>query len=191
MSADSHPDFPVLGEPLALDLINTVVASRDGEVDLLRTPVELEAWLRAEAERLPEPGRALRAADLHAVRAIREQITDAVEHARHQRRPPIEVLHELTEAQRAAPEYRELGWDGTAVTADPQRAGDDAVRLVAQFAEAATDLLTSGAVTRVRQCERSDCRMLFLPAHSRRRWCSTTCGNRVRVARYYERHKTR
>ncbi|NGN66182.1 hypothetical protein G5C51_20070, partial [Streptomyces sp. A7024] len=27
-------------------------------------------------------------------------------------------------------------------------------------------------------------------SHPRRRWCSATrCGNRARVARYYERHK--
>jgi predicted RNA-binding Zn ribbon-like protein len=34
------------------------------------------------------------------------------------------------------------------------------------------------------------CRLLFLPAHPRRRWCSRVlCGNRVRVTRYYQRHK--
>ncbi|MEV3921501.1 CGNR zinc finger domain-containing protein [Actinomadura coerulea] len=32
--------------------------------------------------------------------------------------------------------------------------------------------------------------MLFLPAHPRRRWCSAArCGNRVRVARHYRRHR--
>ncbi|MFF4211720.1 CGNR zinc finger domain-containing protein [Streptomyces sp. NPDC001796] len=32
--------------------------------------------------------------------------------------------------------------------------------------------------------------MLFLPAHPRRRWCSAArCGNRVRVARHYQRRK--
>jgi len=30
----------------------------------------------------------------------------------------------------------------------------------------------------------------LLPAHRRRRWCSpATCGNRARVARYYQLHK--
>ncbi|MFD0515426.1 CGNR zinc finger domain-containing protein [Streptomyces aureus] len=33
--------------------------------------------------------------------------------------------------------------------------------------------------------------LLFLPAHPRRRWCSAArCGNRARVARYYQRHKS-
>ena len=31
---------------------------------------------------------------------------------------------------------------------------------------------------------------VFLPANPRRRWCSPAiCGNRARVARYYQRHK--
>ena len=43
---------------------------------------------------------------------------------------------------------------------------------------------------KVRECEAADCVMLFRPAHPRRRWCSPTrCGNRARVARYYQRHK--
>ncbi|WP_433464559.1 CGNR zinc finger domain-containing protein [Spirillospora sp. CA-128828] len=30
----------------------------------------------------------------------------------------------------------------------------------------------------------------FLPGHPRRRWCSAArCGNRVRVARHYQRHR--
>ncbi|MEV6134662.1 CGNR zinc finger domain-containing protein [Nocardia sp. NPDC051990] len=33
--------------------------------------------------------------------------------------------------------------------------------------------------------------LLFLRLHPRRRWCaSERCGNRVRVARYYQRHKS-
>ena len=190
MSADTHPDFPVLGEPLPLDLIDTVAESGHGEVDLLGSPADLEAWLRAQGERLPQPDRELRGDDLRAVRALREQITQAIEHARHRRRPPGAALRALVDAQRAAPEYREVAWDGKAVTARSRRAGGYPAQLLAQLAEAATDLLTSEAVTTVRQCERHDCRMLFLPAHPRRRWCSTTCGNRVRVARHYQRHKT-
>jgi predicted RNA-binding Zn ribbon-like protein len=30
---------------------------------------------------------------------------------------------------------------------------------------------------------------LLLRDHNRRRWCSTACGDRVRAARYYARHK--
>ena len=51
-------------------------------------------------------------------------------------------------------------------------------------------LLADPAAGRVRGCEGPGCLLLFLPAHPRRRWCSPDlCGNRVRVARHYRRHK--
>ena len=62
--------------------------------------------------------------------------------------------------------------------------------LLAQLAEAAATLLASPAIGLVRRCEEPGCRLLFLCAHPRRRWCSpATCGNRARVARYYQLHK--
>ena len=53
-----------------------------------------------------------------------------------------------------------------------------------------TELLTSPMVTAVRDCAAPECTLLFVPAHPRRQWCSAArCGNRARVARYYEAHK--
>jgi predicted RNA-binding Zn ribbon-like protein len=76
------------------------------------------------------------------------------------------------------------------VTARLARDGSPTSRLLAELAEAATELLADPAVRTVRQCEAPACHLLFLPAHPRRRWCSpASCGNRVRVARYYRRHK--
>ena len=76
------------------------------------------------------------------------------------------------------------------VTATPRRRGNPTAILLAQLAAAAAELLASPAIRRVRSCEGRDCRMLFLPASPRRRWCSpAVCGNRARVARYYQRHK--
>ncbi|WP_442935215.1 CGNR zinc finger domain-containing protein [Micromonospora sp. CPCC 206061] len=60
----------------------------------------------------------------------------------------------------------------------------------AWLAEAAAELLADPGVTTIRECEADACVMLFLPAHPRWRWCSAArCGNRARVARYYQRHK--
>jgi predicted RNA-binding Zn ribbon-like protein len=183
-------DFPLIGEPLALDLINTRLGTADGDRDLLTTPAALSAWLATQAGRLAQPDSRLTANDLAAVRAIRADVTVAVQHAQLGKRPPASVLRSLTDAQRAAPAYRELGWDGAAVTAVARRGGDYASRLVAELADAAADLLTSPTITTVRKCEGAGCVLLFLPAHPRRRWCSSAlCGNRVRVARYYRRHK--
>ncbi|KAB8183613.1 hypothetical protein FH608_049080 [Nonomuraea phyllanthi] len=178
------------GEPLALDLLNT----RPAAGDLLATAHDLRAWLELQAERFPEArdlaAAELGAADLAAVHAVRDRTARALDHARHGRRPQADDLDALNQAQRAAPAVAELAWDGAAVTTTRRRTGPPGARLAAWLAEAAAELLADPAVTRIRQCEADDCVLLFLPAHPRRRWCSAArCGNRVRVARHYQRHK--
>ncbi|MFC8368462.1 CGNR zinc finger domain-containing protein [Streptomyces sp. NPDC057239] len=182
---------PLTGEPLALDLVNT----RPSVGDLLTGPDDLRAWLLLQADRSPEArefaAAELTDADLEAAREVRAHTARALDRARDGERPPPEALDALTRAQGAAPAVRELDWNGTAVTATPRRTGPTAARLAAWLAEAATDLLTDPAVTTVRQCAAEDCVLLFLPAHPRRRWCSAArCGNRARVARHYQRHRT-
>lgn len=104
--------------------------------------------------------------------------------------PPAAALRGLEAAQSAAPAIRRLRWDGGGFTGTIHRNGPVSARLAAELAEAAVDLLTDPAVGRVRRCAAEDCVLLFLPAHPRRRWCSPQrCGNRVRVARHYERHR--
>ncbi|MCP3804009.1 ABATE domain-containing protein [Allokutzneria sp. A3M-2-11 16] len=174
--------FPLLGEPLPIDLLNT----RTSVEDLLTTPRALAAWLDLQAERLPPLSRV----DLAPVLALRDHVSDVVHAARIGVAPPRKSLSALTSAQRAAPVYRELSWSGSAVAATPRRAGDATAVLLAVVAEATADLLTGPEISKIRDCEGPDCRLVFLPAHPRRRWCSPKiCGNRVRVARYYHRHK--
>jgi predicted RNA-binding Zn ribbon-like protein len=123
-------------------------------------------------------------------REVRRVAADAVGQARRGKRVDPADLVALNDAQRAAPAIRELTGNGALVTAARRRAGPAGARLAAWLAEETADLLTSGSITKVRECEAEDCIMLFLPAHPRRRWCSAArCGNRVRVARHYRRHK--
>jgi predicted RNA-binding Zn ribbon-like protein len=184
--------LPLIGEPLALDLVNTCPHTPDGPVDLLATRAGLAAWLDAQAERLPSPLTRPSEAEVRRVVALRGHIATAIDHARRSQRPPQSSLKALTEAQKAAPMWQLLTWNGQAVTSTPERAGDAADRLLADLAYAATDLLTDHRVTLIRRCAGPDCTVLFLPDNPRRTWCSPTlCGNRVRVARYYQRHNKR
>ncbi|MFG2024229.1 CGNR zinc finger domain-containing protein [Streptomyces sp. NPDC048825] len=183
---------PLTGEPLALDLVNTRPAVHESRADLIDSPRRLAVWLSREADRLPGDvrGGVPEAADLAAVHAVRAHTEVVVRALLDHTEPPVAALRGLTEAQRAAPSVRELAWDGAAVTAAPRRTGPLGVRLAAVLAEAAADLLTAPAIGKIKECEADDCVMLFLPSHPRRRWCSPTrCGNRARVARYYQRHK--
>ncbi|WP_433247611.1 CGNR zinc finger domain-containing protein [Streptosporangium sp. CA-135522] len=183
-------DSPLTGEPLALDLINTLGGPPDGPVDHLATVDTLRGWLRAQAHRLPQPEAPLTDTDLVAVRDLRKAVDTVIDHVRRGAEPPVSALRALSEADRLAPPYRSLGWEDGQVVVSAERTGDYRSTLVAALASAAIDLL-AGPVVSVRSCEGPGCRMLFLPAHPRRRWCSPDlCGNRVRVARYYQRHRS-
>lgn len=178
---------PLTGEPLALDLVNT----RPAVGDLLATPGDLRSWWVLEADRLPEAvPHEVTAVDLAAVRAVREHTVRALAEVRRGAEPSVSDLEALGEAQRAAPAIDEPSWNGSVVTVTRRREGSPGRQLAASLAEAAVELLAHPEVTRIRECEADDCVMLFLPTHPRRRWCSAArCGNRMRVARHYQRHK--
>jgi predicted RNA-binding Zn ribbon-like protein len=172
------PSWPRMG--------SSVAAVRP-EVDLLARVETFQLWLAEEGERL---GEATGAVDLRALRALRGHVAVAVEAARRSTEPSSVVLAALSRVQRAAPAYRVLGWDGERVAGTWRRDGDATQRLATELAVAAADMTTDPSVLNVRRCEGPQCRLLFLPAHPRRRWSSPAlCANRVRVARYYERHK--
>ncbi|MEU9302608.1 CGNR zinc finger domain-containing protein [Streptomyces sp. NPDC048269] len=178
--------FPLTGEPLALDLLNTLTAAGD----LVAGPTGLAEWLAEQAGRLTPVGE-VGAAEVAAVRAVREAARPALAAVRSGERPPDGALRALNEAMAGAPARRELAWTAEAgLTVAPHRVAVPARRLAAELAEAVAEFLTDPRVGSVRGCEAEDCVLLFLPLHPRRRWCvASACGNRARVARYYARHK--
>ncbi|MGZ3147504.1 CGNR zinc finger domain-containing protein [Lentzea chajnantorensis] len=117
---------------------------------------------------------------------LRGQVEAAVLAARDGTEPDLAPLNA---ALRGAPAFEVLSWsDGVVVSRE--RAGNEVARALGLLAGAAAELLASPVVRKVKTCEGPGCRLLFVPAHPRRRWCDpATCGNRVRVARYYQRHK--
>lgn len=177
--------FPLLGEPLALDLTNTMV-NRDGQqVDLLATPAALTAWLRAEGARVTWRGRA-GVAELAAVRALRDvidRLLDALEtHTVPDRAAVVTVNRALS---RSAAGTR-LQWTRGGPRAVPLADDDQQFALLRVLAADAVRLLTGAQAEQVRRCAHPDCRLRFLARNPRRRWCcGATCGNRARVARHY------
>ncbi|MCX5075015.1 ABATE domain-containing protein [Streptomyces sp. NBC_00513] len=181
-------NFPLIGEHLALDLLNT----RPADGDLIAEPDGLAGWLAEEAERLGPVAGGVGEAEVVAVVAVREAARAALAAVRGGERPPVDALRVLNAALAGAPAHRELDWTaGSGLTADRVRPTvDPAARLAAELAEAVTELLTGPRVGEVRECEGAECVLLFLPAHPRRRWCvAGACGNRARVARYYARRR--
>lgn len=185
---------PFVGEPLALDLVNTRPFSDGDPVDLIGSPEALHAWLMLQVGRLPgfpvEDAERLSASDLVPILEIRDHTAAIIECVRHGRLPPVAALYGLNAALRAAPAVRALTLEDGAIRSTVRRAGSPGLRLAACLADATADLVSGLTTRHIRQCAAEDCTMLFLATNQRRRWCSSArCGNRSRVAHYYRRHR--
>lgn len=183
------PQFLLVGEPLALDLANTRVCRGEEIADLLDTPAALAAWLRAEGARLAWKGRVV-AADLHAVRTLRDALDQLLLALRQQHRPPAAALTELNRALARRNPAPQLAWTagGPHASTPPVHAQRDT--LLQTLAADTLRLLTGPQAARIRECAHPDCRLQFVAHNPRRRWCSgALCGNRARVARHYARQQ--
>lgn len=186
------PSF-ILSEPPALDLVNTHLFLEEEWVDVLDDRANRTEWLGAEAERIglsPKDAASFTDDAAAALKSVRSDAANAIEVARHGKKPTQRALAGLNKAARASPASPQARWDGTGLVASTHREGPLAERLAASFAEEALRLLTSSDIAKVRLCEAPSCVVIFLASNPRRRWCTPDiCGNRARVARYYLRHK--
>jgi predicted RNA-binding Zn ribbon-like protein len=182
---DQLPRAPGEDDHLALALVNSLRSGRSGPVDDIADARALRRWLGERAGVSPrvDAGAARRAADVRA--AVRELLTAAVE-----RRPPGEdAVTVLNLAAAAAPGAHALVTTGGDVAKEWRSlAGDALDRILAAIAVDAMDLATQRPAD-LAACEAPDCIRLLLRDHGRRRWCSDRCGDRVRAARYYARHR--
>jgi predicted RNA-binding Zn ribbon-like protein len=179
--------FPLTGEPLAVDLANTVVAGEAGGViDLLADDRALAEWLALHE---PELGRLTRSRPpLDDVRALRAALRALLEAATERRRPPRSALESVNAA--AAGGHVSLGWSPAGGPVRDWRAVGDRTESVvlAAIAQSAIELLADRP-GQLRRCGGPGCLLFFVATNPRRRWCSDRlCGNRVRVSRHRHRH---
>jgi predicted RNA-binding Zn ribbon-like protein len=166
---DCHP---------ALALVNTARNSPDGPVD------DLGAWIEAQ-------GVGAGSAALAAARGLRDAVRELL-HARIDARLPApDAVAAVNAASAAVPTAPALVWDASH---GPSRRQDSVAapalaRALAGVAADAIDLVTGAEQTDLHACGAPGCIRLLVRDHPRRQWCSTRCGDRVRAARYYRRHK--
>ncbi|MFI6693360.1 CGNR zinc finger domain-containing protein [Streptomyces sp. NPDC050433] len=207
-SESAHPTAaPLLGEPLPVELMNTIWADRDGVHDELTHPEGLAAWLRGVGPRLsaaeglslaqlPDPS----ADELRRFRRLR----DALRHLaavttgdERGTRDPVAgadllatAVSAVNEACAYAPSWSSLEWTGAGgPTRTDVTNGTPAARILSRVAEEGVRLFTGPGRARLRACQGPRCVLYFVRSHPRREWCSADCGNRARVARHYRRHR--
>ncbi|MCM9083048.1 MULTISPECIES: CGNR zinc finger domain-containing protein [Streptomyces] len=208
-STDPGTSAPLLGEPLPIELMNTIWADRDGVHDAIAGPDGAVAWLRAVGPRLTPSAPAVgawldaerpagaekAAAGLRGLRdALRRLAAEATEDPRPDAQSAIgtrdAALAALNEACSATPVWATLHWPSDGDPIRIVRTSDLAGQaVVAMLAGQAVDLFTGDMRPQLRACLAPGCVLYFVKQHSRREWCSAGCGNRARVARHYQRHR--
>lgn len=163
---------PHVGEPLALDLLNTRWMSPDGPQDLLADLAGLRCWLVAndlqDRCRADEKTRVALVRTRDAVLQVvaecaADDLNDVLDHGRVRRTLGASGPEDDVEVARA--EWLP-GW----------LAAEDLLRLLGQ------------APNRIKQCAHEHCVLWFYDTskNGTRRWHSmTTCGNRAKAARHY------
>ncbi|WP_416969231.1 CGNR zinc finger domain-containing protein [Streptomyces sp. 4F14] len=183
--------LPAPGEDryVSLALANTRFPLGGREVELLDGTDAARLWL---VRRGLLPDRVELDADrLRRLRELRGALQDLFAAYTGPGAPPRDSLGTLNSALAAAPSTPRLAWgpQGPHRVADPDTS-DPAAALFSLLAEDAVDLLT-GEPEQLTRCAAGKCERWFLRSHGARRWCSTTCGNRVRAARAYAARKER
>ncbi len=198
------PAFPrLLGERLCLDFANTIESPRHNPEEFLHAYADLARWghhagiltepgvthLLTDAARRPTDAAAvfaraltLRSAITQTFRAIARGESPAASDLDHLR---LTYAGAITHA-RFAPAETSFSWSW-----DEDAALDGPLWPIAHSAIA---LLTSGDLTRVKECPgANDCGWLFYDTskNGSRRWCSMEgCGSRVKMRRLYARSRT-
>jgi predicted RNA-binding Zn ribbon-like protein len=201
--ASQADPFDLSGGRLCLDFANTVEDRlKDEQEDRLGDYSELVSWaeqagviesgaaaaLRAEAAERPAEAEAT----LSAAQTLREALFVLFSAVAKGQSPPDGSLAELNAALPSALSALRVEKAGGAFEWrwSLEERGLDGVLL--PVIRDAAELLTSAELSRVRECESGTCAWLFLDGsrNQTRRWCDmSTCGNRAKARRHYQRRK--
>lgn len=201
---------PLLGEPLPVELMNTIWADRGGVHDALSTDAAVLAWLRAVGPRLEEHAAGVatwldsnRPVDLDkaatGLRRLRDALRRLTAETTQDPRPSAtsaitdhdQALQVLNQVAAASPSWPALDWP---LDAEPGRtlhfAQPAGTGVASMLAAEFITMLANGNQPQLRACHAPGCVLYFAKGHNRREWCSSACGNRARAARHYQRRKT-
>ncbi|WP_019869528.1 CGNR zinc finger domain-containing protein [Salinispora oceanensis] len=170
---------PLIGEPLGLDLLNTIWVDAEGPHDLLGDLVGTRLWLASNDRSHWPATEPVRQALLVAREAIRAHLTDPASPA---------ALAALNSVLAWGHVTRSVGQDGPTTVVRVE----DPVHLAAWHAADNYHTLLTERADRLRRCAHPDCVLHFLDTSPKgnRRWCSMAgCGNRAKAARHYARSR--
>lgn len=183
---------------LALDFVNTEMMSGGEQIDTLQSPTDLQDWLtqahtrHPHADNLkslePQMSSALLREALELRRAIRSILKSIVS----RRTIPAAAIDLINRTLRDLPLHRQITTSGKQFRWSEGVGRNTERAVLYPIARAIGDLLVEGRFDRIKKCGNPDC-ILFLYDTTRshtRQWCSmAACGNRMKVAAFYERQR--
>jgi predicted RNA-binding Zn ribbon-like protein len=195
------PDFEYSGGSLCLDFANTWGDRSDAGKDTLTDYGDLLDWAhgagvvrdreRSELETLAHREEARGFGVFRTAIELRDTIYRLCSAAAAGKKPAERDVAALNAALQTIPR-QQLCCSGSCCDWEWPADRPELRQVLWPIVQSAADLVTSSEVSRIRECEAPDCNWLFLDRSrgGRRRWCDmSTCGNRAKARRYYERHR--
>jgi predicted RNA-binding Zn ribbon-like protein len=183
----TSPDVAGEDASCALALVNTRHLRSGQPTDLLADPAGAAEWL-AERGLLPR-GTALSESGTARLVVLREAVRGLFSAKAGQGDPDTGDVASLNAALAAAPVVPALTWDEAGPHQSDQEMAGPFPAAAARLARDALRVLTDPAGPEPAPCGAHGCVRWFLRTHAARQWCSDRCGDRVRAARHYARHR--
>jgi predicted RNA-binding Zn ribbon-like protein len=186
----THAEAPMVGDHLAMDLLNTEARSDGAAVDFWHSGADVRAWLARHGVATAAEG--VDADDLLAgAKALRALARQLIAQRKAGEDGDIGALNTWLDAYASTPRLQRDD-EGKLVLRRIAR-GATAAAALGPVAEAVAQLLVEGDFDLVRQCEHPDCVLWFYDRTKshKRRWCSmAVCGNRHKAAQFRKRATT-
>lgn len=191
--SDPPTRLPLPDQSRAVQLAATVQPKGNQVVDLLSTPAAVAGWLSSlgvDIDDVPISDQTLK-----SLRAVRDAIRRVFAHVTDDTRVPADERGELGDAVACLNEWaaarppRKLAVSMGRLRIDDGAPSQDLGGIFGELAMDAIEVAGGEVSDRLRACYAPNCLHYFVANKRGREWCSTTCGNRARAARHYERSR--
>lgn len=186
---DTLGEAPMLGDHLAMDLLNTQARSQGRDVDYWSTDKDVLQWLERHGVVTLPKSRAVAPAGLLAhARTLRAHARELIAKRKEGKAGDVRGLNQYLHAYVSSPQLERGSAGNFELTRVPR--GDAISSLLGPVAEAVAQLLVEGDFDLVKQCEHPDCVLWFYDRTKshKRRWCRmAACGNRYKATQFRRR----
>jgi predicted RNA-binding Zn ribbon-like protein len=175
-----------LGDPLAIDLANTVRRRGSRYTDLINNPADLRVWLEYQRKRVRIPPKVddkLMAEFL----VVRDQVLRILRAAADGWVLPAADVAAINERVRNAPTVRLLATLTGRHLITPVTRAAPGTRLLADLAASVVELLSGPDAEFLALCDAPGCGQFYLRGRPNQNWCSPQCGARARAQRHAQR----